>query len=49
MTFSVSKYGVESSVDLGPVSVTPTVEDIVQEITVNSQENPLAAWKMLLP
>ena len=44
MNFSVSNDGFEWSVDLGPDSVTLTVEDLDQEMTMmSSQEIPLAA------
>ena len=43
MIFSVSNNGFEWSLDFGPDSVTVTVKDLVQELTVNSQEIHLAA------
>ena len=48
MNFSVSNDGIEWSLDFGPDSVTLTVKDFVKEITMGSQELPLAAWSLLL-
>ena len=48
MVFSVSSEGIEWSLDFGPDSVTLIIEDLVQEMTISSQENPLAAWSLLL-
>ena len=48
MIFSVSNDGIEWSLDFGPDSVTLTVKDVVHELTISSQENPLAAWSLLL-
>ena len=48
MIFSVSNDFIEWSLDFGPDSVTLTVKDLVQEMTRSSQENPLAAWSLLL-
>ena len=48
MIFAVSNDGVEWSLDFGPDSVTLTVKDLVQELTVSSQEILLAAWSLLL-
>ena len=42
---SVSNYGIERSLDFGPDSVTLTVQDLVQEMTISSQEIPLAAQR----
>ena len=47
MIFSVSNDGIEWSLDFGPDSVTLTVQDLVQEMTISSQEIPLAAWSLL--
>ena len=47
MIFSVSKDGIERSLDFGPDSVTFTVKDLVLEMTIHSQEIPLAAWSLL--
>ena len=48
MTFSVSNDGIEWSLNFGPDSVTPTVKDLVQEMTIGSEEIPLAAWSLLM-
>ena len=48
MIFSVSNDGIEWSLDFEPDSVTLTVKDSIQEMTVCSQEIPLAAWSLLL-
>ena len=48
MTFSVSNDCIEWSLDFGPDSVTLTLKDFVQELTISSQESPLAAWSLLL-
>ena len=48
MIFSVSNNGVEWSLDFGPDSVTLTVKDFIQKLTISSQEIPLAAWGLLL-
>ena len=48
MIFSVSNDGIEWSLDFGPDSVTLTVKDLVQEMTISSQEISLAAWSLLL-
>ena len=48
MVFAVSNDGIEWSVDFGPDSVTLTVNDIVQVMTMSSREFPLAAWSLLL-
>ena len=48
MIFSVSNDCIESSLDFGPDSVTPTVKDLVQEMAISSQEIPLTAWSLLL-
>ena len=48
MIFSVSNDDNEWSLDFWPDSKTLTVKILVQEMTVNSQENPLAAWSLLL-
>ena len=47
MIFSVSNDSIERSLDFGPDSVTLTVTDLVQEMTISSQEIPLAAWSLL--
>ena len=48
MIFSVSNGGIGWSLDFRPDSVSLTVEDLVQEMTISSQEIPLAAWSLLL-
>ena len=48
MIFSVCIDGIEWSLDFGRDSVTPTVKDLVQDMTIRSQESPLAAWSLLL-
>ena len=48
MIFSVSNDGIECSLDFGPDSVTLTVNDLVQGMTISSQEFPLAACRLLL-
>ena len=48
MIFSVSNDGFERSLNFGLESVTLTVKDLIQEVTICSQEYPLAAWSLLL-
>ena len=48
MIFSVSKDGIQWTLDFGPESVTIAVNDLDQNITLSSQEIPLAAWQLLL-
>ena len=48
MIFSVSNNGIEWFVDFGPDSVILSVKGLVQEMTISSQEIPVAAWKLLL-
>ena len=48
MIFSVSNDGIQWTLDFGPDSVTIAVNDLDQNITVSSQEIPLAAWQLLL-
>ena len=48
MIFSVSNDGIQRSLEFGPDSVTLTVKDLVHEMTISSQKNPLAAWSLLL-
>ena len=48
MIFSISNEGIEWSLNFGPDSVTLAVKNLVQEMTINSQEVPLAAWSLLL-
>ena len=44
----VSNDGIECSLDIGPGSVTLSVEDIFQEMTKSSHEVLLEAWSLLL-
>ena len=46
--FSVSTDGIHWTLDFGPDSVTIAVNDLDQNITISSQEIPLAAWQLLL-
>ena len=48
MIFSVSNDGIQWTLDFGPDSVTIAINDLDQNITISSQEIPLAAWKLLL-
>ena len=48
MIFSVSNDRIQWTLDFGPDSVTIAVNDLDQNITISSQEIPLAAWKLLL-
>ena len=48
MIFSVSNNGFEWSLDFEPNSVTLTVDDLVEEKKISSQENPQTAWCLLL-
>ena len=48
MIFSVSSDGIQWTLDFGPDSVTLAVSDLDQNITISSQEIPLAAWQLLL-
>ena len=48
MIFSVSDDGIQWTLDFGPDSVTITVNGLDQNITISSQEIPLAAWQLLL-
>ena len=48
MIFSVSNNGIQWVLDFGPDSVTIAVNDLDLNITVSSQEIPLAAWQLLL-
>ena len=43
MISSVSNDGIEWSLELGPDSVTLTLEDLVQEMTISYQEVPPTA------
>ena len=48
MIFSVSNDGNQWNLDFGSDSVTIAVNDLEQNITISSQEIPLAAWQLLL-
>ena len=48
MISSVSKDGIQWTLDFGPDSVTIAVNDLEQNVTISSQEIPLAAWQLLL-
>ena len=48
MIFSVSNDGIQGTLDFNPDSVTIAVNDLVQNITISSQEIPLVAWQLLL-
>ena len=48
MIFSVSNDGIQWFLDFGPDSVTIAVNDLDQNITISSDEIPLAAWQLLL-
>ena len=46
--FTVSKDGIQWTLDFGPDSVTIAVNDLVQNLIISSQERPSAAWQLLL-
>ena len=48
MIFSVSSDRIQWTLDFGPDSFTIAVNDLDQNITISSQEIPLAAWQLLL-
>ena len=48
MIFSVSKDGIQCTHDFAPDSVTLAVIDLVQYVSISSQEIPLATWQLLL-
>ena len=48
MIFSVSNDGIQWTLDFAPDSVTIAVKDPDQNLTISSQEIPLAAWQLLL-
>ena len=48
MIFSVSNDGIQWILDFGSDSVTISVNDLDQNITISSQEIRLAAWQLLL-
>ena len=47
MIFSVSNDVIQLTLNFGPDSVTIAVNDLEQNITISSQEIPLAAWQLL--
>ena len=49
MIFSVSNDGIQWTLDFGPDSVTISVNDLDQNITISSEEIPLVAWQLMLP
>ena len=48
MIFSVSNNGIQLTLDFGPEFMTISVNDLDQNVTISSQEIPLAAWQLLL-
>ena len=48
MIFSVSNDGIQWTLDIGCDSVAIKATDLLQNITISSQEIPIAAWQMLL-
>ena len=48
MIFSDSDDRIQWTLDFGPDSVTIAVNELDQNITISSQEIPLAAWQLLL-
>ena len=48
MIFSISNDRIQWTLDSGPNSGTIAVNDLDQNITISSQETPLAAWQLLL-
>ena len=48
MIFSVSNDGIQWTLDFAPDSATIAVIDLVQNITIRSQEIPVAVWHLLL-
>ena len=48
MILSVSNDGIQWTLDFGPDFVTIAVFDLDQNLTISSQEIPLAAWQLLL-
>ena len=48
MIFSVSNNEIQWILDFGPDSVTISVNDLDQNVTISSQEIRLAAWQLLL-
>ena len=48
MISSVFNEGIQWTLDFGPDSLTIAVHELDQNITISSQEIPLAAWQLLL-
>ena len=48
MIFSISNDGIQWTLVFGPDSVTIAVNNLDQNLTISSQEIPLAAWQLLL-
>ena len=48
MIFLVSNDGIQWTLDFAPHSVTIALNDLLQNITISSQEKPLAHWQLLL-
>ena len=48
MIFSVSNDGIQWTLVFAPDSVTIALIDLVQNITISSQEISLSAWQLLL-
>ena len=48
MIFSISNNGIQWTLDFGTDSVTIAENRLDQNITISSQEIPLAAWQLLL-
>ena len=48
MIFSVSNDGIQWILDFGPNSITITVKELDQNVTISSQKIPLTAWQLLL-
>ena len=48
MIFSISNDGIQWILDFGPDSLTSSVNDLDQKITISSQESSLDAWPLLL-
>ena len=46
--FTVSNNGTQWILDFGPDSVVLSVNDLDENLTISSLENPLAAWSLLL-
>ena len=48
MQFTVCNNGTQWILDFGPESVVLSVKDLDEDLTIISQEIPLAAWSLLL-